>query len=113
MNYSTIFHKKEHPKSAESLDSTGVWAIVDSVENFHKKVHIMYLPHTKKPDSVAIIYIQKETYVNKKYPQLSKREMFRKTVDNVDKLSAEQVFTDFYDISRAHSYQQVVGDTIF
>lgn len=60
-----------------------------------------------------MIYKSPKTYVNKKYPQFIKTQNVSKTVDNVDKLSAEQVFAYFYDISRAHSYQQVVGDTIF
>ena len=36
-----------------------------------------------------------------------------KSVDIVDKLIAEEFFSDFYYISGPHSYQQVVGDTIF
>ena len=89
MNYSTTFHKKEHPKSAGNLDFTGVLAIVDSVENFHEKVHIIYAKNVKKPDFVYMVCKNKNTYVNKKYPQFEKRKTFRKTVDNVDKLIAE------------------------
>ena len=58
-----------------------------------------------------IINAEKD-YVNKKYPQSLVFKKMRKTVDIVDKLFAKQVFSDFYDISGPHSYQQVIGDTI-
>lgn len=55
----------------------------------------------------------KEVLCKQKNPH-SKVEVFPNlNVDNVDNLFPEEMFTDIYDISCAHSYQQVAVHTIF
>lgn len=56
---------------------------------------------------------REKTLCKQKNPH-SKVEVFPNlNVDNVDNLSTEKMFSDIYDISSPHSYQQVAVHTIF
>lgn len=56
---------------------------------------------------------EKNVLCKQKNPH-SKVEVFPNlNVDNVDNSVSKQMFTDVYDISGAHSYQQVAVHTIF
>ncbi len=74
-----------------------------------KQVHIT-CNKCKKSRKIALV---KNVMFTKNIHKICGRKICRKSVDNVDKLVAEEFFPDFYYISGPHSYQQVVGDTIF
>ena len=53
-------------------------------------------------------------YYRKKYEKSTKYYVNQyKHVDNVDNLFAKELFTNIYNVSGAHSYQQVALCTIF
>lgn len=53
------------------------------------------------------------SFFDKKYPQAERIVFHLLTVDNVDNLCGKQIFSDIYNISGPHSYQQVAVHTIF
>lgn len=60
-----------------------------------------------------LLHIVKKGYVNKKI-HIQRLKVFPNlNVDNVDKLSAEKMFADIYNVSSAHGYQQITVHTIF
>lgn len=60
-----------------------------------------------------LLHIVKKGYVNKKI-HIQRLKVFPNlNVDNVDKLSAEKMFADIYNVSGAHGYQQITVHTIF
>lgn len=52
-------------------------------------------------------------FSTKKYPQTRRKVFHVLSVDIVDKSEGEELFSDIYNISGPHSYQQVVFFTIF
>ncbi len=49
----------------------------------------------------------------KKNPQDILHQNVNNLVDNVDKLTGKKVFSNIYNVSGAHSYQQIILFTIF
>lgn len=60
-----------------------------------------------------LLHIVQKGYVNKKI-HIQRLKVFPNlNVDNVDKLFAEKMFADIYNVSGAHGYQQITVHTIF
>ena len=68
--------------------------IVETVDEFTKRFKIRH-------------------FSTKEYPQEGRKVFHALSVDIVDKLQGKELFTDIYNISGPHSYQQVVFFTIF
>lgn len=88
----------------ENVDNMWVFSRCKIMET-HKK--------RKMPRADRFFGEREKTLCKQKNPH-SKVEVFPNlNVDNVDNLFPEKMFSDIYDISGAHSYQQVAVHTIF
>lgn len=67
----------------------------------------------KSPTTVfSHFYGKRQHFLCKKISTIFQAFLQRKNCGYCVKLDAEKIFADFYDISGAHSYQQVTVDTI-
>ena len=86
--------------------------LVDNVDNFVQKcltiLQSLYLRHfSRKSD---LFFREK---IAKKNPQDFQQRNVNNLVDNVDKLAGKKVFSNIYNVSGAHSYQQIIFFTFF
>lgn len=97
-----------------------LFATVENVDNVDK-----YLDNLLWETSVTAGIVEKTWELSKLYVELCQvtyaqknphaihRKNVYKHVDNVDNLFAKELFANIYNVSSAHSYQQVALCTIF
>ena len=92
----------------QALILLGFRDVVDIVES----VEIFFAQH-KKCKKTGKFGNGNYPHSDKKISTIFLRSYSQKSCGYCGKLFANQIFTDFYNISGTHSYQQIAVDTIF